>query len=65
MMTNSDWVDGFKLLMILLLIIGVAILYAHDIRAEHTECIKHGGQWVHGLSTSGDFQYYCIEPAGL
>jgi hypothetical protein len=64
-MTNDEWVAGFQLLMILLLIIGVAILYANHIQVDHQNCIQHGGQWVHGMSTSGDFEYYCIEPAGL
>jgi hypothetical protein len=64
MLTNDDWVSGFKLLMLLLVVIGVIFLYAHDIKVDHQNCIQHGGQWVHGLSTSGDYQYYCIEPSG-
>jgi hypothetical protein len=64
-MSNSDWVDGFKILMVILLIIGVFILYAYRINVDHQTCIQHGGQWVHGMSTSGDLQYYCIEPVGL
>lgn len=64
-MTNDDWVSGFQLLMLLLVVIGVILLYAHDIKVDHQSCIQHGGQWVHGLSTSGDYQYYCIEPAGM
>ncbi len=64
-MTNDDWVSGFQLLMILLLIIGVILLYAYSIQSDHQACIEHGGQWIHGLSTNGDRVYYCIEPAGL
>lgn len=64
-MSNDDWVSGFQILMILLLIIGVILLYAYSIQADHQSCIQHGGQWIHGLSTNGDRVYYCIEPAGL
>jgi hypothetical protein len=64
-MSNSDWVDGFKILMLILFVIGVVILYVNHIHVDHQNCIQHGGQWVHGMSTSGDFEYYCIEPAGL
>jgi competence protein ComGC len=65
MLTNDDWVAGFQLLMIVLLVIGVLILVSHSIQVDHQNCIQHGGQWVHGLSTNGDRVYYCIEPAGL
>ena len=64
-MTNDEWIAGFQLLMVVLLVIGVLLLYAHDIKVDHQTCINHGGQWVHGLSTNGDRVYYCIEPAGL
>jgi hypothetical protein len=64
-MTNEEWVDGFKIVLFILFVIGVLILYAHDIKVEHTDCISHGGQWVHGLNTDGTAQYYCIEPPGM
>jgi len=64
-MTNEEWVAGFQLFLVILLVIGVLFLYAHDIKAQHTDCIAHGGQWVHGLSTDGYAQYYCIEPPGM
>lgn len=63
-MTNEEWVTGFQWFLIILLVIGAVILYAHGIQVEHTNCINDGGQWVHGLSTNGDLQYYCIEPPG-
>ena len=64
-MTNEEWVAGFQLFLVILLVIGVMFLYAHGIKVEHTDCIAHGGQWVHGLSTDGYAQYYCIEPPGM
>ena len=64
-MTNDEWIESFKILVFILVVIGVLILYAQDIKSEHLKCIHDGGQWVHGMSTSGDFQYYCIEPAGM
>jgi hypothetical protein len=64
-MTNEEWIAGFQLFMIILLVIGVIILYAHNIKVEHSDCIAHGGQWVHGLSSDGGAQYYCIEPPGI
>ena len=64
-MTNEEWIAGFQLFMIILLVIGVIILYAHDIKVQHNDCIAHGGQWIHGLNTDGYAQYYCIEPPGM
>jgi hypothetical protein len=64
-MTNDDWVSGFQILMVILLIAGVCVLIAHDIKVDHQKCIQDGGQWVHGMSTSGNYQYYCIEPKGF
>jgi hypothetical protein len=64
-MTNDDWIAGFQILLFILFIVGVLILIAHDIHVEHQTCIQHGGQWVHGLNTSGDREFYCIEPKGL
>ena len=54
-MTNEEWVDGFKIVLFILFVIGVLILYAHDIKVEHTDCISHGGQWVHGLNLMARF----------
>ena len=64
-MTNEEWVAGFQLFIITLIVIGAVILLRHDIQVEHTNCINDGGQWVHGLITNGDLQYYCIEPPGM
>ena len=61
-MTNEEWIASFQFLIVLLIVIGVFLLLAHDIRVEHTNCIANHGQWVHGIGTDGNAQFYCIDP---
>jgi len=64
MLTNDDWIEGFKLFLFISFVIGVLILYAHGMKVEHQNCIQHGGQWIHGIGSDGGVEYYCIEPTG-
>ena len=64
-MSNEEWIAGFQLLLVFLIVIGVLFLLDHDIKSEHIHCVNVGGQWVHGIGTDGIAQFYCINPPGM